>query len=160
MAKRIDYTLQRVDGRTESTYGILFDKDKLHKCFVIEDPWREVKVSGETRIPAGTYQIKHREVLSGMTKKYREKFSWFNWHLELQNVPNFKYIYGHIGNKSSHSEGCLLFNKNVSEVDGQWVGGNSKEAFEEVYKEMSYYLDQGYEVYITIRDEEYLKQPF
>ncbi len=160
MTKRIDYTLQRVDSRSDSSYGVLFDSDMTHKCFIIEDEPREVKVDGETRIPAGTYQIKHREVLSPLTKKYREKYPWFNWHLELQNVPDFTHCYIHVGNFESNTEGCLLTNKNVSEVNGQWVGGNSVKAFGEVYKEMSYYLDQGYEVYITIRDEDYLKQPF
>ena len=29
-------------------------------CFVIEDGHRDVKVSGETRIPAGTYKVQRR----------------------------------------------------------------------------------------------------
>ena len=47
-------------------------------CFGLEDEYRATKVTGETRIPAGTYQIKLREILSPMTKRYRGKFNFRN----------------------------------------------------------------------------------
>jgi hypothetical protein len=37
---------------------------------------------------------------------------------------------------------------------------NSKVCFERVWKEMSDYLENDYDVYIDIKDESYIKQPF
>ncbi len=155
----MELVLQRIDNKPNSTYGILFERD-VQQCFIIEDGKREIKIAGETRIPAGRYQIKYREVLSGMTKKYRAKYDYFEWHLELQKVPNFQYVYGHVGNRHSHTEGCLLFNTGVSCVSGDWVGSSSALAYDRMYPKIGIALDRGEEVWITIRDEDYMTTPF
>ena len=56
------------------------------------------KVPGETRVPAGRYEIMFRTVESPLTLHYREKYPWFEWHLELQDIPNFTCVYIHVGN--------------------------------------------------------------
>lgn len=154
----IKYTLQRLDNKSDSSVGALYRENQF-LCFTIEDEKRDVKVEGETRIPAGTYEVKLREVVSPLTKKYRSKFKWFDWHLEIQDVPDFNWVYIHLGNFESNTDGCLLVNKGVNIVDGQWVGSNSTQAFEEVYKLMREDLNQG-RVYIFISDEDYLTLPF
>lgn len=157
----VDLLLQRIAHTENSTYGVLFDHKQEHLSTVIEDTFRKEKVENETRIPAGYYQIKYREVLSGKTKQYREKFpEFFTWHLELQNVPNFEYIYGHIGNSHKDSSGCLLFNEGFIKKGDTYVGISSTSAFIEVYEYISQMLDDGIEVWIKIQDEDVLKAPF
>ena len=148
---------QRVSQKGDSTYSVLSLEGK-QLCFTIEDIHHNVKVDNETRISSGRYEIKFREVLSPKTKRYRELYpSWFTWHLELQDVPEFTYIYMHIGNRSSDSSGCLLLNKGVSELsNGNYVGHSSWAAFIEVYSIISDALTSGERVFITIRDEIYV----
>jgi hypothetical protein len=112
------------------------------ESYTLEDEYRAEKVRGETRIPAGTYKIKFREVLSGMTKKYREKYDFFTWHLEIQDVPNFQYVYLHAGNRDDETDGCVLIgdgaNNNQIE-DGRIL--SSRQAFTRVYKKITEALE-------------------
>ena len=53
----------RFSSQEDSTSGLLFDdSDGKMKflCYTLEDEYREKKVSGETRVPAGTYKIELR----------------------------------------------------------------------------------------------------
>jgi len=52
-------SLQRFHDSGQSTLGLLSVNDQF-LCFTLEDEGREIKVKGETRIPAGRYQIKLR----------------------------------------------------------------------------------------------------
>ncbi|MEM7551716.1 MAG: DUF5675 family protein [Bacteroidota bacterium] len=115
----------------------------------LEDEPREVKVKGETRIPAGRYEIKERQVLSGLTKKYRARFPWFRWHLELQNVLNFQYVYIHIGNHDGHTDACIL----TGYQQGNWKIWESTQAFKDQYFFIVGALELGERVFITIEDE-------
>ena len=155
----IKYLYQRLAYGKDSSYGVLFKPDQSQQCFIIEDEPRDVKVDGETRIPSGTYEIKQRKVLSGLTKRYRQKYDWFTWHLELQDVPNFTYCYFHVGNFESNSDGCLLCNYNVVGRK-EFHGGNSTQAFKDFYEEVTLLLESGEKVFIEIRDEDYLFNPF
>ena len=74
--------LKRFSSQSDTTLGLLF-VDGEFECFTLEDEYREEKVKGETRIPAGTYKVEKREVLSGLTKKYRSKYPWFDYHFML-----------------------------------------------------------------------------
>ncbi|KKR55853.1 MAG: hypothetical protein UT94_C0055G0001, partial [Candidatus Uhrbacteria bacterium GW2011_GWF2_40_263] len=89
--------LFRRKSNEDATVGELYiNGNKL--CFTLEDEKREVKVMHETRIPAGTYEIKLQKN-GEMTKKYAKKFPGIHeGMLWLQNVPNFQFIYIHIGN--------------------------------------------------------------
>ena len=140
----------------DSSYGVIFLEGK-QLCFVIEDEAREVKVKGETRIGSGRYEIKFRKESTPLTKKYRTKFpDWFTHHLELQEVYNFTNVYIHLGNFERNTNGCLIVNKGVSEVNGEYQGSNSVGAYTELYKLIADTLNKGEEVYIDIKDEHQL----
>ena len=143
--------LQRFKHDVSTTLGVLSVDGKFHS-FTLEDEPRKIKIKGETRIPAGKYQIKFREVLSGKTKSYRKKFDWFTWHLELQNVPDFEYVYIHIGNKEKDTDGCIL----VAETCDSKVMtiGRSTPAFRSLYQLVSEKLIEGEDVWIEVSDEE------
>lgn len=158
----VELLLQRIHHTNNSTYGALFDHYENQLCFSIEDTFREDKVKGVTRIPAGFYQIKYRKVLSPKTKQYKEIYpDFFSWHLELQGVPNFEYVYIHHGNTHENTDGCILTNEGVHKSpSGDYVGSSSRKVFEEVYKYISTLLEDGVEVWIRVRDEDVFKQPF
>jgi hypothetical protein len=132
--------LKRFSTQNDSTLGLLFVNGEF-ECFVLEDEYRDIKVKGETRIPCGFYDIKKRQVLSGLTKKYRAKFDWFDYHFQLQDVPNFNYVYLHIGNDTSNTDGCLLLNNGIkSNAHGRSqknLGTESTSAFKRLYQKMS-----------------------
>lgn len=145
--------LQRYKDDGDTTLGKLYEAGPDYMkflCHTLEDEKRDLKVRGETRIPAGRYEIKERKVLSGLTKKYRNRFKWFKWHLEVQNVPDFQYVYLHVGIKDEHTDGCILLGDSVYE--NQMVIANSVNAFERIYPLIIEALKEG-PVYIEVRDE-------
>lgn len=145
---------RRISSGDEATLGNLFDvsSDPRFLCYVLEDQFNEPKVPGETRIPPGRYQVKLRTE-GGMFGRYKARFPWHRGMLWLQNVPEFKFIYMHVGNKDDDSEGCLLLGdgqmQNVTER-GQVT--SSVSAYRRVYELILAALDNGEEVWITVED--------
>ena len=129
--------LRRFSSQSDTTLGLLF-VDGEFECFTLEDEYREEKVKGETRIPEGTYKVAKREVLSGLTEKYRSKYPWFDYHFLLHEVPNFQYVYIHIGNDDDHTDGCLLVADSVksNRVDQNNNLSSSTPAFKRLYQKM------------------------
>lgn len=157
-------TLQRFSDNRQSTTGLLFKsidaggkKQFRLLGFTLEDEHRDEKVMGETRIPAGLYEVGFNKADTPLTKKYKAKFpSFFTYHLEVKNVPGFVGIYIHLGNSDIDSMGCILVG---DAVDNNTIGGgtitNSTQAFTRIYKEISDALEGG-KVFIEIRDEQRL----
>ena len=53
----------RFSSQADCTHGLLFEISEIGKrflCYTLEDEHRVLKVRGETRIPAGVYNIKLR----------------------------------------------------------------------------------------------------
>ena len=151
----LNLILQRYSDNGDSTQGLLHVIDNNNLQFLnytLEDEFREVKVKGETCIPNGLYEIKQRKVLSPMTESYRNKYDWFDWHLELQNVEGFQNIYIHIGNKDEDTDGCILVQDNANNntvKDG--FNGSSLPAFERLYNLIRTELNNGLKVFIRVR---------
>ena len=144
----MEITLQRMATSAKSSYGVLFIDNK-QLCFSIEDIHRDVKIEDETRIPKGRYQIQYRGI-----------YDFFTWHLELQEVPNFEYVYIHSGNTHEHTSACILTNFGVRLINNEYVGIDSRAAFSAIYKKISKALDLEEEVWITVRDEDYFISKF
>lgn len=142
--------LHRILSGEDATIGYL-EVDGKFFCFTCEDEDRKVKVSGETRIPWGSYLIEQRKVLSPMTTRYRQKYDWFEWHLELQNVPNFTNVYIHIGNTDDDTDGCILVGETADCVN--MFVGRSTSAFKALYQKICAALNNGEKVWIEIIDE-------
>jgi hypothetical protein len=150
----MEITLIRLNKDTDSTIGVMYIDGKF-QCYTLEDEERDVKIKGETCIPKGTYEVKFREVVSGLTKKYRERYDWFHYHLMLQDVPNFNYVYMHVGNTDEHTDGCLLVGEQQqlnTYKEGKLM--SSVPAFERLYKKVGNELESGGKVYITVKDIE------
>lgn len=156
----MNYILQRYSDNRESTLGILFRESgggTYMYGYTLEDEHRDVKVKGETRIPAGTYEIVINKSDTPLTLRYRAKYNWFKYHLMLKDVPGFQGIYLHIGNRGDNTDGCLLVGDSANNNRiGNGEISNSTACFTRLYSELYDYLAAGNKATITIRDEKHL----
>jgi hypothetical protein len=144
----------RIARDNESTLGLLTVDDRMFS-FVIEDEKRDVKVKDETRISAGLYPIQFRKELTPLTKKYRAKYSWFTYHLELQNVPDFTNVYIHIGNFESSTAACqVVGNKAGFDTNNHFRNFESTDNFKRLYLLISDALNRGEKVSYEIIDRD------
>jgi hypothetical protein len=98
----------RYNHDKESTQGLMALRGDF-LCHTLEDQFQAgAKVMHETRIPEGIYQVGLMNALTDMTKRYRAKFGWFDFHLHVKDVPGFTSIYIHIGNDDDDTSGCIL----------------------------------------------------
>lgn len=152
MLKLLD---KRISSGDEATLGTLFDVTDAPKflCYVLEDQFNEPKIPGETRIPPGRYQIKLRNK-GGMIKRYKKRFPWHKGMLWLQDVPGFKWVYMHVGNKDDDTDGCLLLGDGqISNVTERGMVTTSVAAYRRIYEMIVAELDTVTgEVWITVED--------
>lgn len=151
----MELKLLRISSGDEASLGILFEvvgtDDLSFRCYTLEDQSSVEKISGETRIPAGRYEIKLRNE-GGMIKRYQKRFDWHRGMLWLQDVPNFQYIYIHVGNKDDDTDGCILVGDGqVSNVVERGQVTNSVTAYRRLYETILGVLSQN-TVWITIED--------
>jgi len=147
--------LRRFSDNGESTIGLL-KVDGVFECFTLEDTHQDVKVHGETRIPAGVYKIELRNV-GGMTQKYAAKFpGTHGGMIWLRHVPDFQYVYIHIGNEAKNSLGCILVGDAVTNntLGKKGFVRYSTDAYKRLYKVIIAAIDRGENVVIKIDDEE------
>lgn len=132
----------------------LFLIDCEFMCYVLEDEHRNEKVFGETRIPAGVYEVKFRKE-GGFHNRYTAKYgeTFHKGMLELQDVPNFKYVLIHIGNDEDDTAGCLLVGNtaNNNQVKNGFVG-SSTQAYKSIYPRIAKALEEGEQVWLTIEE--------
>ncbi len=98
--------VNRIVSNNDSTLSIV-SVDGEFICFGLEDEYREEKIAAETRIPAGIYMVKMRNV-GGFDNRYKKKFGFHLGMLQVDRVPNFENILIHIGNTDKDTAGCLL----------------------------------------------------
>lgn len=99
-----------IDG---ATLGSLF-LDGVWNCWTLEDALRDVKLAGETAIPAGRY---------GLVLDPSARFHRLMPH--VLDVPGFEGIRIHAGNTTADTEGCIL----VGQTRGKAQVLNSMLAF-------------------------------
>lgn len=134
------------------TLGRLKNNNK-HMCFTMEDPYQAQKIQGNTRIPAGKYEL----VLRAEGGKYRQYLDRFGvWQkpgmLWVKDVPGFEWILIHPGNTAKDTEGCLLVGMGF-DWRGQSVT-DSVTAYTEVYSEIEEALTNGVRVTIEYIDND------
>tara|TARA_S200002703_G_C3760978_1_gene234216 strand:+ start:106 stop:696 length:591 start_codon:yes stop_codon:yes gene_type:complete len=134
----------------DATNGLLFI-DNVFECYTLEDEVRDAKVHSETAIPLGTYEIKFRNI-GGFDTKYKARYgtTFHKGMLELQDVPNFKYILIHTGNTDEHTAGCLLLGETQQDLDKGKDGfvGGSGDAYKKMYPKVRDALLNGEKVTI------------
>ena len=153
----MDLLVLRFSSQQDSTSSLFFNvKDGKFEflCYSLEDEYREDKILGETRIPEGEYEIKFRKE-GGFNSKYKIRFPEIHeGMLEVQNVPNFKYVLIHCGNTDEHTGGCLILGdnqeNNIVKPNG-WVGSSSQ-AYKRVYPIIANELLNGNKVTIKYKN--------
>ena len=149
----MDIDVLRFNNGEDSTNGLLFIDGKF-ECYTLEDEHRDSKVRGETRIPAGEYDIKLRKE-GGFHAKYSKRFSDIHdGMLHIVDVPGFEYILIHAGNTDEHTAGCLLVGdsqENNNLVKDGFIG-KSTQAYKRVYKKVIEAINNGEDVVITYTD--------
>ena len=152
----------RFSSQEDSTSGLLFlegDSGLEFLCYTLEDEKRSSKVRGETRIPAGVYQIKLRTE-GGFHNKYKKKYGALHkGMLHVTNVPNFEYILIHTGNTDEHTAGCLLVGdsqENNSLIKDGFIG-KSTNAYKRIYPNIAKAIKNKEEVTIEYIDLDGIK---
>ena len=86
----------RFSSQEDSTSGLLFEISDLGRkflCYTLEDERRVLKVRGETRVPAGTYNIKLRKE-GGFNARYTKKYGGF--HRGMLNSSDNKSVLANV----------------------------------------------------------------
>ena len=86
----------REPSTVAATLGILLI-DGVFTCWTLEDVVREVKIPGETAIPAGRYDVR-----LSLSQRFQKLLP------EILAVPGFTGIRIHAGNTQADTHGCLL----------------------------------------------------
>jgi hypothetical protein len=152
--------LQRYSDNGDDTLGLMFSGEEYNLSLAghtLEDEKRLIKVKGETRIKAGKYKLKLRKVDSPLTLKYRARFSWFTWHIQIMEVSRFNYVYVHIGNDDDDTDACVLIGDGANNnMIAPGFISNSALAYERWYMRHQGHLEAGGEAFIEIRDEDWI----
>jgi len=151
------YEVLRVSSQKDSTSGLLFEVDngkRTFLCYTLEDEQRDVKVWGETRIPAGRYQLELRTE-GGFHNRYKSRYGdWHKGMIWVKNVPGFEYILWHTGNTDENTAGCLLLGNsqesNIVKKDG-FVAA-SRDAYKFVYPRVVAAIQSGIRVNVEYID--------
>lgn len=145
----MNLTLRRNYDTRAHTVGLL--QLGVHVFTTVEDAFNQPKISGKTRIPAGTYDIGLRTV-SPMASKYVTRFGdKHTGMIWIKGVPGFEFVYIHIGNNEDDTEGCVLIGRTVDPVAG--FIGKSVDAYKELYPLVMAAHERNERITITITDQ-------
>ena len=151
----MELLVKRFADNNDTTMGAFYINGRF-MCFTIEDEERATKVSGETRVPEGTYQVALRSE-GGFHTKYTSKYgSMHKGMLAVHNAPDwkivnkgmeFQYVLIHTGNTDEHTMGCLLVNDGLDGVN--YIGNSSVNAYKRIYPQIAKAILDGEKVTIT-----------
>ncbi len=151
--KGVTLTVLRYSDDGATTVGLLYLNGFFY-CYTLEDAHRDVKIMGETRIPAGKYEIDFNRADTNLTLKYRNANpEWFKYHLEIKKIPGFQGVYIHNGGTHKDTDGCLLVSDSLSVSEANKSLTNSKNTFKRLYIYIKEELDKGTKVRLIMRDE-------
>jgi hypothetical protein len=101
----LEIVLKRLPDNDITTLGsLIFGKNQI---ISLEDDFDEIKEHGRTRIPSGRYEIKER-FEGTFYQRMIKKYPFHRGMLHLQDVPNYKWILVHPGNKAEDTDGCIV----------------------------------------------------
>lgn len=141
-----EITLRRLSDNGITTLGEFeFGRNKI---ISLEDDYDEVKDPGNTRIPAGRYEIKLRTE-GTWHERFKGRYSFHRGMLHLQDVPNYLYILIHPGNEPKDTEGCIITGN--KKVNDNYVSGSTF-AYLFLYGYVIAAFDRGERVFINIID--------
>ena len=152
------YEVLRISSGKDATSGLLFEISQNKRTFLaytLEDEQRDVKVWGETRIPAGRYKLELRTE-GGFHNRYLNKYgnTFHKGMIHVQDVPGFEYILWHIGNTDEHTAGCLILGNTQTNnrIAKDGFIGSSVDAYKFVYPRVAAAIEAGLSVEVEYID--------
>jgi hypothetical protein len=149
-----EFILQRNKETKESTLGYLYSFDATFLCYTLEDGKNQVKVPKKTRIPSGRYKITFRDKGTKI-RTYQKRFGLEHNMLWIRNVPDFEYIYLHIGNTIEDTDGCILLGSDWFYSGKNYALVKSISSYLKVYTLISKLLNNKEEIWIVVKDIDY-----
>jgi hypothetical protein len=142
-------SVQRFITTPTYTGGFLVIDGKV--CgFTMEDEKRSVKVKGETRIPAGVYEVVLQKA-GLLHERYSTKFPFHKGMLLIKDVPGFSGIMIHIGNTEKDTAGCILVGLNFHMCCSKIT--DSTRCYEQIYPQIVEAIQRREKVEIHVIDE-------
>lgn len=122
--------VERVVSNHDVTISRVYINDRFF-CHGLEDEYRARKIPGETRIPAGCYNLGVRGE-GGFHNRYSDIFRGIHQGMiEVMGVPDFRYVLIHVGNYERDTAGCLLLGR----ADfNSWAVWQSKKTYLRFYR--------------------------
>lgn len=125
----------RVAEGKQSTLSHLYIND-IFQCYLLEDKIRDNKIPKQTAIPSGNYSLR-LNTWGGMNAEYRQKFPKVHkGMIEIYGLPNFSFVYIHIGNTYRQTAGCPLCGFGFELIDGDFQVIRSKDAYQMIYPKL------------------------
>lgn len=142
--------LKRTWEDEDATAGKLY-VDGEFVCYTLEDEARTEKVYGETRIPAGLYDVKLRKE-GGFHERYKQRFpDMHRGMLHITDIVGFQYVLIHIGNTDDDTAGCILVGLDVDRHN--FILRRSTQAYKALYPMVRDALERGEDVKIHITED-------
>lgn len=119
-------------------------------CYGLEHLERPKKIKWKTAIPAGRYPIR-LNLVGSMNSSYRKQFPKEHiGMLEVTGIPDYSYVYIHIGNYSTDTAGCILVGDYHMYQQGDYAVFQSKVTYQRLYKILADALSRNEEVIIDV----------
>lgn len=142
--------VKRVKKGENSTLSEIYVDGEFF-CYGLEDSVRDYKIKGSTAIPAGKYKL-GLNTYGAMNARYKRLFpDLHKGMIEILAIPDFSYVYIHIGNNFGDTAGCLLVGYTMTYVKDtrEYEIYQSKKAYKALYKRLLGLMAQG-EVWLQI----------
>jgi len=123
---------------------MLYLKDDFF-CYTYEDSKGQPGISSARRILAGKYPIGFEMNETDFTLKYRLKFNWFSFHLQVKKTGNDSTANIHCGATNTETINGILL---------------QEEVYEKLYKKIADLINAGETVFVQIYDENWFSDRF
>jgi len=145
--------VNRQKSQKDWTLSTFNADDNSFKGVGVEDEKRDIKVFGETRIGAGTYELElvnspkfsheyYRDANGNLMlakdwnlakPEIKDIFKWKHELIHVKNVPNFDSILWHWGNTDLDTHGCYIVGSVFGKTKGRDGVLNSRKKYTEIY---------------------------
>lgn len=143
--------VKRIRQGNNSTLSEIYVDDVM-VCYGLEDAVREVKIKGDTAIPSGEYPLV-LNTYGAMNARYKRKFpSLHQGMVEIKAIPNYSYVYIHIGNNIGDTAGCLLVGESWVLIEDDYELRRSKKAYLTLYQKLIRLMAKE-QVFVAISNE-------
>lgn len=149
MKKMNTITVQRKKQVNGATIGVM-SIPGTGNCWTLEDKSNTTKVWGQTRVPAGKYELRFRKE-GRFNEIYKKRFlDIHRGMIEIVGIPDYKWVLIHCGNTPEDTAGCILVGDKVDFDNGTLLA--STVAYKRIYPVIATLMNQR-QTYIEIIDE-------